>query len=53
MKPLKPSVPFIWPDPRVMKGMLYYGDAVPFQSLAEKSISMFGIVYGIDENGVR
>ncbi|MDD3893609.1 MAG: hypothetical protein PHU36_01105 [Syntrophomonadaceae bacterium] len=53
MNTLKPSVPFVWPEPRVMKGMLYYEDPVPFQSLAEKSGSLFGIVYGIDENGVQ
>lgn len=50
---LKPSVPFVWPEPRVMKGLLYYGDPVPFQSLAEQSGSLFGIVYGIDEDAVQ
>lgn len=53
MEILKPSVPFVWPEPRVMNGMLNYEHTVPFQSLAEKSNSMFGIVYGIDENGVQ
>lgn len=35
-----------------MKGMLCYDDQVPFQSLVEKSGSIFGIVYGINEDGV-
>lgn len=49
MNKLIPSIPFIWPEARVLKELLVYAGPVPYQSLIESAGSMSGIVYGIDD----
>jgi len=50
---LNPLPPFVWTDPRVLKGELCYQDATPFESFVPNATSIFGIVHGIDHSGVE
>lgn len=54
---IKPEPPFIWPEPRVLEGIRSYESEIPFEDLALKADSAFGIVtalsgYGIDHLGM-
>ena len=48
---IEPSVPFIWPEPRVSAGMVPYA-SLPFDDVARTAVSIFGVVSAIDRKAV-
>ena len=48
---IEPSVPFIWPEPRVSAGMAPYA-SLPFDEVARTAVSIFGVVSAIDRKAV-
>lgn len=49
----QPSIPFLWPETRVLEGQLDYQTQVPFHSVVASAKSFFGQVTCIDEKGVK
>lgn len=50
---LRPSLPFIWPEPRILKGISDYADNPAWRNAVATAASFFGIIHGIDEAGVE
>ena len=48
---IQPSVPFIWPEPRVSAGVAPYA-SLPFEEVARSAVSIFGVVSAIDRQAV-
>ena len=48
---IEPSVPFIWPEPRVSAGVAPYA-SLPFDEVARSAVSIFGVVSAIDRKAV-
>lgn len=49
---IQPSVPFIWPEPRVSAGVAPYA-SLPFEEVARSAISIFGVASAIDRQAVE
>ena len=52
MTGVKPTVPFIWPEPRVREGITVYEHNPPFGELALGAISFFGVISALTSEGV-
>jgi hypothetical protein len=48
LKSLSPTVPFVWPDPRVLAQDAQYKDAVPFDTLIRQAGVLFGVVNDVN-----
>ena len=44
---IQPSVPFIWPEPRVSAGVAPYA-SLPFEEVARSAVSIFGVASAIN-----
>jgi hypothetical protein len=53
MTSLNPQPPFVFPEPRVAEGMASYEQYPPYDALALASQSLFGIVSGVTESGIK
>lgn len=45
--------PFIWPETKILSGHASYLHEVPFHSLLDEGGIIFGIIYDLDQDGVR
>ena len=50
---IQPSVPFIWPEPRVSAGVVAPYASLPFDEVARSSVSIFGVASAIDRQAVE
>ena len=49
---IQPSVPFIWPEPRVSAGVAPYA-SLPFEEVARSAVSIFGVASAINRQAVE
>ncbi len=52
-EPIQPSVPFIWPEPRVSARVVAPYASLPFDEVARSSISVFGVASAINRKAVE
>ncbi|MBN1363342.1 MAG: hypothetical protein JW976_00920, partial [Syntrophaceae bacterium] len=52
MNPLKPEIPYVWPETRVLKEMCTYEQQPPFGELVQRSHFLFGIVSSPTTQGI-
>ncbi len=50
---LRPSLPFIWPETRILDGISSYAEIPPWRNVIANAASFFGIIHGMDEAGVE
>lgn len=52
-QPIEPTLPFIWPEPRVSAGVSTYVTELPFDVAIRTAASVFGVVSAIDARAVN
>lgn len=51
-KLLSPTMPFIWPEPRISAGTAWYAPGLPFESAVRAADTLFGVISAIDDRAI-
>lgn len=51
-EPIQPSLPFVWPEPRISAGVARYA-SLPLADVARTAVSLFGVASAVDRQAVE